>query len=127
MARSFIVGGQAYALDPSWRAAQDALEKVRFRIQEQVGPGVKGSDLHGRCLELLDQAGFGKTMHHALGHGVGLRIHEPPYLGPASRDVLGAGMVVAIEPAITLANAGFRHEDVFLVTDNGCECLTAAR
>ncbi|HEY3944662.1 MAG TPA: M24 family metallopeptidase [Solirubrobacteraceae bacterium] len=61
----------------------------------------------------------------ALGHGVGLEVHEPPLLGLEGKDTLVAGDVVAIEPGLWDKNFGeIRFEDLVLVTESGCETLT---
>ncbi len=61
----------------------------------------------------------------ALGHGVGLEVHERPFLGLEARDTLIAGDVLAIEPGLWDARTGeVRLEDLVLVTEDGCETLT---
>lgn len=126
LARSFIVGGPAATLNTAWpgalQAAEDALEEIRVAVR----PGAHCGELHALCERLLERAGFGGTMHHALGHGIGLCVHEPPTLAPGSYDILAAGMVLSLEPGITLGSeAGFRREEMVLVTEGGCESLTS--
>jgi Xaa-Pro aminopeptidase len=61
----------------------------------------------------------------ALGHGVGLALHEPPGLGPTGHDPLVAGDVIAIEPGLWVRDVGeVRFEDLILVTEDGGETLT---
>lgn len=124
LARSSIVGGPASALNTAWPGALRAAEDVLAEIRAAVRPGAHCGELHVLCERLLERAGFGGTMHHALGHGIGLRVHEPPTLAPGSHDILAAGMVLSLEPGIRLGSeAGFRREDMVLVTDYGCEIL----
>jgi Xaa-Pro aminopeptidase len=60
-----------------------------------------------------------------LGHGVGLEMHEPPWLGLGSSETLVAGDVIAIEPGLEGPGIGeVRFEDLLLITDDGCETLT---
>jgi Xaa-Pro aminopeptidase len=69
---------------------------------------------------------MGDLYGHGLGHGVGLDVHEGPVLRPESDDVLEPGNVVTVEPGLYLpADVGVRIEDMVLVTENGCERLTA--
>jgi Xaa-Pro aminopeptidase len=125
MSRSSIVGGSERVIDGTWRAAQAAVEEAFAVVLQRIRPGVTCGELSDLCEGVLARAGFGKMMPHMLGHGIGQRLHEPPYLAPGSQDVLAAGMVIAVEPGIALNNiAGFRREDVLLVTIDGCRALT---
>ena len=70
--------------------------------------------------EVLDRGFF-----HGLGHGVGLEVHEGPYMGLLPGGTLVAGDVVTVEPGCyDPAIGGVRLEDLVLVTDDGCEVLT---
>jgi Xaa-Pro aminopeptidase len=61
-----------------------------------------------------------------IGHGIGLHLHEDPYLGPTEDQVLEAGMVLGIEPLIyeTGFGYGMQNKDMILVTQTGCELLS---
>lgn len=62
---------------------------------------------------------------HALGHGVGLDIHESPIISTRSENALKENMVVTDEPGIYIAGQfGIRIEDTVLITKGGCEALT---
>jgi Xaa-Pro aminopeptidase len=124
MTRSFIVGG-ASAEAPVWGAALAALDEAMAQVRAAVRPGVRCHDLHVLCERVLAGAGFGQTMWHDLGHGLGLDLHEFPTVAPGSAHILAPGMVIALEPGITLGEGGVRREDVFVVTEDGCECLTS--
>jgi Xaa-Pro aminopeptidase len=135
MARTFVRGtvndavGEIHAVVT--RAHERALAAVR--------PGIRGMELYGLACEVIEAAGYptGRTkppgqplregFYAALGHGVGLEVHEPPNLGRSGSQPLIAGDVIAVEPGVVdRAVGGTRVEDLLIVTDDGCENLTDA-
>ena len=88
--------------------------------------GVAGGAVDQLVRRVIKDAGF-PVFNHGLGHGVGLAIHELPYLRPDSTDALEPGAVFSIEPGIYLPGAmGVRLEDLVLMTNNGPQILTQA-
>jgi Xaa-Pro aminopeptidase len=125
MTRSYLAGGASPSTPPNWGAAVTTVEEALVQVRAAARPGIRCGELHALCECVLERAGFGKAMQHNLGHGVGLELHEFPTIAPGSPDVLEAGMVIALEPGITLGKGGVRREDMFLVTEGGCESLTS--
>lgn len=102
------------------RRAQDkAIEKIK------PAENVAEIDKAGR--QYIAQKGFGRFFGHNLGHGVGLEVHEAPYISGRENNLLEAGMVFTVEPAIYLPDKfGIRIEDMVLVTKDGCKVLSGA-
>ena len=131
MTRTFVAAG-----DPSQevlrqeRAVHEALRQVRAAIK----PGATGREMHALACDVFEHAGYetqrtnpgADGFQFSLGHGVGLRVHEDPAVSQAGHDPLVAGDVLAIEPGLWRRDlGGVRFEDLILVTEDGCETITA--
>lgn len=79
--------------------------------------------------EVIDRAGYGETFTHRVGHGIGIKAHESPYLHKGNVDtMLKAGMTFTSEPGIYLVDKfGVRHEDVLLVREDGMPDILTGR
>ncbi|HEX2923338.1 MAG TPA: Xaa-Pro peptidase family protein, partial [Chloroflexota bacterium] len=121
--RTFIVGAPNAEQRTAYNACLEAMEMARN--VERVGVRAAGVDIAARTV--LTRLGYGDAFRHGLGHGVGFQAisHERlPRLHPASPDLLQAGMVHNMEPAVYMKDFGLRINDDVLVTENGPELLT---
>lgn len=88
-------------------------------------PGVKAHVVDDAARRVITDAGYGEYFLHRTGHGMGVEVHETPYITAASQTVLGEGMVFSIEPGIYLPGRfGIRLEDIVILRDDGPEILS---
>jgi Xaa-Pro aminopeptidase len=134
MTRTFVAGGgePPEELAEYWRLTRDSLE----RVYADLRAGASGRALFERSCEPYIEAGHptqltkepGKPLEdgyfHGLGHGIGLEVHERPFMGRIG-DELIAGDVITVEPGCYRRGfGGCRLEDLVVVTDDGYELLT---
>jgi Xaa-Pro aminopeptidase len=123
LTRTIWVGQPGDQLGTMYRLVAEA---QRAAIAAVAG-GVGASEVDRAVREVFAAAGLDQYFVHGTGHAIGLRIHEAPFLGRNSQDILQTGNVVTIEPGIYIPGwGGVRIEDVVVVTDDGCENLTAS-
>lgn len=98
-------------------AVQVALATIR--------PGVSASSIDKAARDVISKAGYGEFFTHRLGHGVGVEVHEMPYVTAGDPDMLEEGMVFTVEPGIYLPGRfGIRLEEVAVVTATGARILS---
>ena len=122
-------GTRTFATGDPGEEASAVYEVVRQAQQaalEAIRAGVKGEDIDTAARTLIDEAGYGERFGHALGHGVGLEVHEGPRLSQRSDDVLAPGEVVTVEPGVYLpGNLGVRIEYFVVVEEGGLRNLSS--
>lgn len=123
MTRTFFIG------EPT--AQQQELYDVVLAAQRAgvaaVAAGISTKELDGVCRRVIEEAGYGDWFTHGTGHGVGLLIHEDPFINRAGDTILQVGDVVTVEPGVYHEGfGGIRIEDLVVVTSDGCRVLTAS-
>ena len=105
----------------------DVHEVVREAQQaaiDAVEPGVTAGAVDAAARRVIEDAGYGESFVHRTGHGVGLEVHEAPYIVADNDRKLEVGMVFSVEPGVYLSEEfGVRIEDLVAVTPDGCERL----
>jgi Xaa-Pro aminopeptidase len=82
-------------------------------------------DVDAAARNVIKEAGYGEYFVHRLGHGLGIDIHEQPYITATSEVILDEGMVFSIEPGIYLPGRfGVRLEEIVILRANGPEILS---
>lgn len=119
--RTFVVG----APNNDTRRLFEYMLRLRKAAIEAAAPGVEVSKIDAAVREEAKRLGVTDLLRHHVGHGIGVEIHEPPYLDIGYRVRLEPGMVFTIEPGIYVPGVGgFRHSDTFVVTREGVRQLT---
>ena len=118
--RCFAVGGpRAF-----YKKVYDVVEQAQAAAIKMIKAGVKINRVDAAAREVIDKSDL-PVYSHGTGHGLGLEIHESPFLKVESKGTLKAGQVITIEPGVYMpGRLGVRIEDDVLVTQTGCRILT---
>ncbi len=102
----------------------DAVEQAQAAAIKIVKAGVEISKVDAAARQSLEKSGL-PVYGHGTGHGLGIEVHESPFINQKSKDTLKAGQVITIEPGVYIpGRIGVRIEDDVLVTQTGCKILT---
>ncbi|WP_232668686.1 M24 family metallopeptidase [Pseudonocardia sp. TRM90224] len=119
--RTYAVGAEPSA---AVREEYAVLQAAQERAVAAVRPGVTAEDVDAAARDVIADAGLGERFIHRTGHGIGLDVHEEPYIVGGNPRPLEPGMAFSVEPGIYLDGAwGARVEDIVVVTETGCERL----
>ncbi|GBD16900.1 Aminopeptidase YpdF [bacterium HR26] len=121
LTRTVWLGEAGEQLEHVFEVVLAALEAAEVGIRA----GMTGKEADALARDVIAAAGYGEAFTHSLGHGVGVRVHEAPYLSPRGDRPLEAGHVVTIEPGIYIPGwGGVRIEDLAVVEPDGLRILT---
>jgi Xaa-Pro dipeptidase len=110
---------------PEYRKVWEVVLEAQTAAIETAAPGVACSEVDAAARRVIEKAGYGAHFTHRLGHGLGIDVHEPPYMVGHDRTILEPGMTFTSEPGIyLLGRFGVRIEDDILVTEKGAESLS---
>ena len=105
--------------------AYDAVRLANQTGRKKAKIGVKAGDVDSATRKVIEDYGFGEFFTHRTGHGLGLEIHEEPYIKPESDFRLQKGMTFTIEPGIYIPDlGGIRIEDDVCLSSSGLVSLT---
>ena len=123
--RTYVVPGAAAS--PEFQRAYQVVLEAQQAAVKAARPGMTASELDAVARDIITAAGFGHEFSHRLGHGIGLEIHEQPFIIAGSDLVLEEGMAFSIEPGVYVdGQFGVRIEDIVTLTDTGARSLNNA-
>ncbi|MCY4255700.1 MAG: Xaa-Pro peptidase family protein [Gammaproteobacteria bacterium] len=116
----------AYVESPPARSEEiwQNLVECKYKVLDMIKPGASSKEIYEAFIGHLGKLGLPPIQF--IGHGIGLHLHEEPYLGMYSDVPLEAGMVLGIEPLVYDTGHGFgmQNKDIVLVTETGSELLS---
>ncbi|AEF17205.1 MULTISPECIES: M24 family metallopeptidase [Thermoanaerobacterium] len=121
MTRTVVIG----KANDKQREIYNVVLEAQINAINNLKAGMIEKDGDYLARKVIIDKGYGDYFGHSLGHGVGLEIHENPFMGPKKTNLLKAGMVVTVEPGIYIPNfSGVRIEDMVLLKEDGVIDLT---
>lgn len=117
--RSFVMTESTLRQQDTWRRMNDVMDLIRGAVR----PGATTRELWTLFVDEFRNNSLSPAIRF-LGHGLGLSLHEEPFIAAHAETVLEPGMVFAVEPVCTDEGNGYHLEDILLVTEHGYENLT---
>jgi Xaa-Pro dipeptidase len=109
---------------PAMVRAYKVIQKSQLVAVEALSESqITAAQLNAVARQVIDAEDFGQYFVHRLGHGVGIDMHEPPFLFPGDNTILEEGMCFTIEPSLRTPEVAVRVEDIFLVTRDAGKSL----
>jgi Xaa-Pro aminopeptidase len=116
--RTGVVGHATAEAERIWAT----FVRCRDLLADAIRPGASSSGVYRAFLEVFGELGYDPISF--VGHGIGLHLHEEPYLGSTGEWTLEAGMVLGVEPLVYGPAFGLQMKDVLAVTETGSERLS---
>jgi Xaa-Pro aminopeptidase len=118
--RTVVAGEPSQELREAYEVMLEAFEAGRAACR----PGALARDVNAACRAPIEEAGLGEHFRHRMGHGIGMDVHERPFLSPEDETALEAGMTFTDEPSIVVQGAfGLRIENIVVCADEGARVL----
>ncbi len=107
-----------------YRRAYEVVERAQAATMKAAKAGATLVEVDAAARKVIRESGL-PVYGHGTGHGIGLEIHETPFLKEDAKGKLRAGQIITVEPGIYIpGKLGIRIEDDILITETGCEILT---
>ena len=121
--RTFVVAAEP---TQAQLAAHEAVRAAARAARTLAAPGILASEVDAAARNALSEAGYGEFFIHRTGHGLGLEVHEEPYINQGASIALEPGMTFTVEPGVYIPTlGGIRIEDDMVITLGGSRSLTS--
>lgn len=122
LTRTFAIG----SIHPELEKIVEVVHQANTAGRMACQPNISAGKVDQQTRKVIEQSGYGEFFTHRTGHGIGMQVHEPPYIFAENDLILQPGMMFTIEPGIYLpGRAGARIEDNVVITEEGCEVLSS--
>lgn len=118
-----------FASEPSaeMRRVYEVVQAAQRHAVEGLKPGMPAEAADALARDYISHAGYGPQFIHRLGHGIGLDVHESPFIVSGNREALRPGVAFSVEPGVYVNGlGGVRIEDIVVMNDDGPERLNHA-
>ena len=120
----WVAGPDGIAPEPEFLSVYDLVREAQAQATAAVRPGVAAEDVDAIARAVIAASGYGDFFTHRVGHGIGLEVHEDPYMVAGNATVLRPGMAFSVEPGIYLPGRwGVRLENIVMCAPDGAEVL----
>lgn len=120
ISRTVFVGGVTEEEEKIYNIVLEANKAA----EERVRIGVSAEEIDKAAREIITREGYGENFLNRTGHGIGISVHEAPYIRTGNKQILEKGMSFSVEPGIYLPGKfGIRIEDIVVVGDEGADIL----
>jgi Xaa-Pro aminopeptidase len=120
----WVTGDAGIQPEAEFRHAYDLVREAQAQATAAVTPGVPAEAIDAAARAVIAAGGYGEFFTHRVGHGIGLEVHEDPYMVAGNATPLRPGMAFSVEPGIYLPGRwGVRLENIVLCTADGATVL----
>jgi Xaa-Pro dipeptidase len=121
LTRTVAVG----SIDSEWERIAQVVAEANAAGRSTARPGIPAGDVDRAARAVIEKAGYGQYFTHRVGHGIGMQVHEEPYMYAENALILTSGMAFTVEPGIYLPDVnGVRIEDNVIITKDGADILS---
>ncbi len=114
-------------ITPNFKKLYNLVLDAQLIAISKIKPGVAFCEIDAAARNYFKKHAVKDNFLHSLGHGVGLEIHETPFVNSKNTQIVKSGMVFTVEPGLYFPNKfGIRIEDIIVVTEKGCEVLSGS-